>query len=375
MSSIELVAKLKAVDEASDKIAEIGEKTKKAMDDTEKSVKKADFSFKQFTTSISGVMTAGFNLYNLYDRIDDAQRNVEKAQYALNEAEDQARQKQEAYNKAIEKFGANSPEAVQALDDLRDAQEKVRLKSEELKDKQDRVSESMVQMAIQIVPTAITAITNLKGTVAGLTGAFDAAKVSVVGFAGAAGLGALSLGLAGVGAAVGVLYIGWTEDWDGIRTKTENTINEIKKYLDDLGNYLNSFIPNLDGFTNSFTSAFDGIGSCFSDLVNDINSKLDDIIEAFQNAYDEIVGGSIWPNMWKDIKKVTKKGIEANINLIGKGIGGIERGFERGPSVTNIHMTVNTGPISSSMDQERMYKEISRRLRNEIKNQHYMVRS
>ncbi|MCP8316513.1 MAG: hypothetical protein H3Z51_06600, partial [archaeon] len=77
--SIELVATLKAVDEASKVMKDVGENTEKAMKKVEDSSKKADFSMKKFAVSISGVMTAGFALYNAYDRIQDAQLAVTKA--------------------------------------------------------------------------------------------------------------------------------------------------------------------------------------------------------------------------------------------------------------------------------------------------------
>ena len=148
---------------------------------------------------------------------------------------------------------------------------------------------------------------------------------------------------------MGIFYIGWNEDWDGIRTKTENTINEIKKYLDDLGNYLNSFIPNLDGLVNGFTSAFDGIGSYFSDLVSDINSELNDIIESFQNAYNEIIGHSIWPEMWNNIEKIAKKDMSNILGSVDRGLDELERMSSK-PIVMQFGLSMNVSPMRAELE-------------------------
>ncbi|MCP8308044.1 MAG: hypothetical protein H3Z53_12365 [archaeon] len=382
MSSVELIAKLKAVDEASDKIKQIGDKTEEAMKKVEDSTKKADFSFKQFTISVSGVMTAGFNLYNMYNRVTDAQRNVEKAQYSLKQAQDAAKGSQDAYTNAVNRFGTDSPQAVTALDNLKDAQEKVRLKSEELKDKQDRVTESMVYCFVTLGPTIITGIKNMKDAITELN-----ATLGVSGLAGAAStagtaLAAIATVLAG-GAMIYGAYVDSQNEvsmafkqmgvyckggqlalklyheelnqlnQDVIQLQQAETImegaalsmDELSLTLTDLAlsneqvqtasqetitaltgvdEALGALSGSVGSMSGAFGEAFASISGMINEWASTTKAAIDDVVGAFESASQEIAGGSIWPDMWADILSQTKKGMRENIRELDRGLDKVE---------------------------------------------------
>ncbi|MCP8320940.1 MAG: hypothetical protein H3Z52_08375 [archaeon] len=242
MSQIELTATLKAVDEASKTMEKVGNSTKKAMDKVKDSSEKAEFSMKKFTTSISGVMTAGYSLYNVYDRVQDAQLAVSKAQNSLTSAQISAKQAQEAYNNAVEKYGVNSEEAKDALEKLELAQERVATAQESLKDKQDRVNEAMVYGAIQIIPTAITAMVNLKGVVYGLTTAMTGLKV-----ASAAAFGVIGAGIAIVAGSAVLTYeamketAAWKEKLEALGMTQEQVDARAQELTATYGNLLKAY--------------------------------------------------------------------------------------------------------------------------------------
>ena len=346
--SVELTAKIKAIDEASEKIKQVGEKTEKAMKQVKDSAEKAEFSFKKFATSISGVMTAGFALYNAYDRIQDAQLAVTKAQNTLTQAQISAKQAQEAYNKAVEKYGINSEQAKDALEKLQLAQDKVAAAQETLKDKQDKVNEAMIQMAIQAIPTSITAITSLKGVVGELTAAFDGAKVSVLGFE--ASLSTLSVAL---GSAVGLGVVAY----DTFNTLNDST-KEVSQRVDEASAKWGAFGLALNGVADAATTTDSWLiklstslaefSKSFLEIIGNIWVQLGLAKKAFENTYDEVVGHSIWTDMWDEIAKTTKEGLDENIDEIDKAMRDIQRRLSR-PFYMEVVLTVNAKQIASQV--------------------------
>ncbi|NWG09033.1 MAG: hypothetical protein HXX80_01755 [Nitrososphaerales archaeon] len=372
--SVELTATIKAVDEASSKIKQVGDNTKKAMEKVEASAEKADFSMKNFAVSISGVMTAGFSLYNAYDRIDDAQLAVKKSQDALTSAQISAKSAQDSYNTAVEKYGVDSEQARDALEKLELAQSRVATSQEMLEEKQSRVNEAMVQMAIQVVPTMITGLTSLKGMIGSLSGAFGTLRLSA-----SAAWTAMAGPLAVLGISIPIMAGAYQETAD------------LKKELDALG----LTIEDVNRMTYEYAAAgmnlieanirakaeihamFETLqqqATIMDGVAASIEEDANRIVDSFERMNDVIVGHSIWPEMWKDIERVTKKGIEANVSLMDRGLGRTERGFVTSPIIHKTNIVINTGPISSNMDIEKIAKAFDRRLRANIKAQHYLVR-
>ncbi|MCP8314558.1 MAG: hypothetical protein H3Z53_09340 [archaeon] len=385
------------MDEASDKMKQVGENTEKAMKKVEDSSKKADFSMKNFAVSVSGVMTAGYSLYAAYDKVTDAQRSVEKAQYSLKQAQDAAKEAQNKYTDAVNRFGENSPEAIKALDNLRDAQDKVEIKTNDLKDRQDALSTAFLQTIPQAITGTITMMTNLKGTLVTLTQGLTSAKTAAVSLATA--LGSIALGAGAIFGATEEIkaYTGQTASLEEEMKALGLTQEDVQKMTLDLVASTGSFsaasvearkkieemyqtwlyaqqvaadaeellegsIPTTDQLSATMTdlalsneevitasqetvtaltnvnsalsglqTTVGGMPSFWSEKFGELSSvvsgwasstiaQINTVVEAFRSAQEEIVGGSIWPDMWKEIERVTKKGIEANISLIGKGL-------------------------------------------------------
>lgn len=346
--SVELIAKIKAIDEASEKIKQIGEKTEKAMKQVKDNVEKADFSFKNFTKSVSGLMTSCFNLYNAYDRIEDAQLAVQKAQNALTQAQINAKNAQEAYNKAVEKYGIDSEQAKDALEKLQLAQEKVSIAQEMLEDKQSKVNEAMVQLAIQTIPTTITAVTSLKGVVSELTNAFDGAKLSVLGFE-----ASLSTLVGTLGSIAGLGLVAYD---------TFNTLNdsskEVNRRIDEASAKWGAFGLAMKGVADAATDAdswliklsisLSQLSKSFSDIISDIGKKLGLVQDSFKETYDEVVGGSTWIDMWDEISETTKKGLRNNINEIDGAMRDIQRRLSK-PFYMEVMLTVNAASIKAQV--------------------------
>jgi hypothetical protein len=344
--SIELTAKIKAIDEASEKIKKIGDEAEKSMNRVKDSAEKAEFSMKKFATSISGLMTSCFSLYNAYDRIQDAQLAVTKAQNTLAQAQISAKNAQEAYNLAVEKYGADSEQARDALEKLQLAQDRVSAAQESLKDKQDRVNEAIVQMAIQSIPAAITAFTNLKGVVDELSNAFDAAKVSVASFDASLTtiLGAIGI----ISASAAYAAKSFQEDMDNMERISQDASKGMISDWDQFMMRLQMIHPLLDNIVSDMKSAFDWLSNIISNAISGSMKNLDSIKEGFKDTSDEIVGGSIWPDMWEEITETTKEGLSNNIDEIDRAMREIRRRLSR-PFYVEVILTVNAQSIRSQV--------------------------
>lgn len=184
---------MKAVDDASKVISEASSKVSNSLDSINKSgnsvsdsQKKVTASSRNIVTGFSGVATASFSLYNAYDRVSDMQVSVNKANLQVksstNSVEDAQRRvtttaealetAHEAVAQATEQYGFDSDQAAAAtireetaarnyeaaLPDLQLSQERLTVATERAEMVQGNMNEAMVQSALQVVPTVITAI-------------------------------------------------------------------------------------------------------------------------------------------------------------------------------------------------------------------------
>ena len=187
---------LKAYDEASRTVAEASNNIKNEMAKVEEANKRVIASQKETATStrdlitgFSGAATAGFSLYNAYDRVADMQINVDRANLQVktstNSVEDAQRRvsstsetltkAQKATYEATVTFGSGSRQATEALQreeaatvnneaakaDLELAQERLTVAQDRAQQVQDNMNEAMVQSALQVIPTTITMVDSL----------------------------------------------------------------------------------------------------------------------------------------------------------------------------------------------------------------------
>ena len=167
---------------------------------------------KDVVTGFSGVATAGFSLYNAYDRVSDMTLQVDKANLAvtrsaetLNDTMEKQKTQAEAVdvaqqglNEAIQTYGSSSGEAqvaqelldkaVAAYDETTEnaaiQQEAYNIKVDAAKQTQDNFNEAIIQSALQIVPTTITMVDS-----------FAKIQAASAAAAGAQGIGAVNTAL------------------------------------------------------------------------------------------------------------------------------------------------------------------------------------
>ena len=141
---------------------------------------------KDVAIGFSGIVTAGYSLYDAYDRVSDMTLQVDKANLKVtvsaNSLEDAERRQtdagtalkkaQEELAVAIETYGADSDEAAKATevvnqklvdyqaksDDAKISTERYDMAVQTAKQTQDNFNEAIVKSALQVVPTLVTAI-------------------------------------------------------------------------------------------------------------------------------------------------------------------------------------------------------------------------
>ncbi|MEM3628321.1 MAG: hypothetical protein QXK98_06265 [Candidatus Bathyarchaeia archaeon] len=138
--SQELEVRIRAVDEASEAFERVGA------------------SARSLVLGLSGVATSAFSLYQSFDRLEKAQYAVEKANLAVKSSLKAVEDAQARYNKAVEKYGGESEEAKKAAKDLALAQERYQLVLERAEMAQENFNQTVMHVALSIVPTAITMI-------------------------------------------------------------------------------------------------------------------------------------------------------------------------------------------------------------------------
>ena len=201
MSQINIL--LRATDEASAIIGDAGNKITKSMNNMDKAGKQVTASQKEFTRSnkdlvvgLSSVATAGFSLYNAFDRIQSSQVALDRANLAVKTSLASVEDAEKRFTDAVAKYGETSPQAAEAARDLALAQERAAVAADRADLAQGNVNQSMANAALQIIPTAITAFSGLSNVWKNLPDIKDmlsnvATKIGSVGSA--AGTAAISV--------------------------------------------------------------------------------------------------------------------------------------------------------------------------------------
>jgi hypothetical protein len=177
------------VEKASSEIKKNYDAVGKASDDVKQKHESLSKGTKDIVTGFSGVATSAFSLYMTYDRVEtsavaldranlmvkQSANSVEDAQNKQTKAGADLEKAQEALSQAIEQYGSDSDEAAKAQEIVNqkllayqgasaDAQlstEKYNVAVERADLAQGNFTQSIIQSALQIVPTAITLIDNI----------------------------------------------------------------------------------------------------------------------------------------------------------------------------------------------------------------------
>jgi len=223
------------VQQAISEMRKTGEAAKTTAQDIESSGRQMRSSFMETVGTAQNVANSMIAMYHTVDNVQKANLALDRANLRVSNSLDTVAKAQNNYNGAIEKFGAGSPEAIDALKQLDDAQEKLRIDQETAAQRQQDLNERIVFGAVTAIPQAIAMVKNLKDLYGLLTAASAAHTVALgtettaqigLNTARLAGLAAGAGVALGVGAAAGLIIAGyaqagewakenWTaEDWE-----------------------------------------------------------------------------------------------------------------------------------------------------------------
>jgi len=160
-TEIKIQAELEGLEKVTAGFEKMGESAEHMGSRVEATTKRMEINYRGLITSFSGAATAGFALYNMYDRISEIQVVVDRANVTLKASMNAAEDAQRRYNIQVQKYGIHSAEARAAAADLRIAQERVEVAASRAQMVQENLNEAMVRMAIGIIPMAITMIDSM----------------------------------------------------------------------------------------------------------------------------------------------------------------------------------------------------------------------
>ncbi len=160
-AEIKIQAQLEGLEKVTAGFEKMGESAERMGSKVEATTKGMEINYRGLITSFSGAATAGFALYNMYDRITEIQVSVDRANLTLKASMNAAEDAQRRYNIQVQKYGVHSAEARAAAADLRIAQERAEVAASRAQMAQENLNEAMVRMAIGIIPTAITMVDSI----------------------------------------------------------------------------------------------------------------------------------------------------------------------------------------------------------------------
>jgi len=319
---------MEVVDQSSGALRNIGTEAETMGAKIESSAQKSSTSLKDVGTAMSGVATSAFALYNIYDRIDDAQLRVDTASNRLADAHRRVEFAQTDLAAAVEKYGYGSIQAAEASERLKAAQEDVALAQERAQEAQERFNESLFLSGTMAIPAVITMITSLKTAAAtlgpmlsGVAGGFSAAAAA------SAGLVAAGAAIIGTMVGLGASIVAWKEQTGDWHSATEKVIERLQTFppiIKELteflakaaGGWLIAFDKikegamklgsSISGFASQVSAAFSSAGSAISGAVSYISSSLSGVI-------------SVVSSVWSGIVNVVSSTVSSVVNVISSG--------------------------------------------------------
>ena len=222
---------MEVVDQSSGALVSIGDKAETMAGKIESSSERSSVSMQKVGSSISGVATSAFAMYNLYDRVDDASLRVDTAENRLADTVNRVKFAQDDLNAAIEKYGPGSQQAIDAATRLKAAQDDLVLAQERAQEAHERYNESLTMSIMISIPTVITMITSLQTAWATLGPAISGA-VGGLTAAGAACAGLVAAGAAIIGTMVGLgaSIVAWKEQTGDWHSATEKVIERLQTF-------------------------------------------------------------------------------------------------------------------------------------------------
>lgn len=126
-------------------------------------------SMRDLAVGMSGVLTSGIALYGMYYQIESAQIAVAAATKEVHESNVTVAEYQKRLNRLIAEGKTGSEEYSLVVERIRVNEELLAVKKDRLRMAQQDVTRSYIYAAATVVPSLITAVSNLKGVYTALT--------------------------------------------------------------------------------------------------------------------------------------------------------------------------------------------------------------
>jgi len=258
-----------------------------------------------FTSAMGGALS----LYGAYQSLEMATLGVQRADTLAEAAHTRVMKAQDAYNKAVEKFGPNSRQAIEAGRALATAKEKEGEAVDKARLKHEELNTAYANFIQQLGPSLMSIGGSVVTMFSGLTGKAGGAAAAAEGFGkamGGASIGGRSmLGVLGpIGLAIGaglLLYEALKNNWFGITdafTAAGKAIGDALPFLrpvliliQDIGGALGIGGANAGKWKDDLGRAFNAVKDQLTGIWGafvDAGTKMKD---AFQNAMDKIRAG------------------------------------------------------------------------------------
>jgi hypothetical protein len=147
------------LDQLAGKVQNVGTKGEEAA----KKTSSFTSTLKSSALGITATASAATSLYFQYDNLEKGQARVHKEELGLSKAREAATAAQNNLNKLVAQGVTGGAEYEAALLNLQQAQSKEEIKLKDLSIAQGDFSQSQLQFALGVVPTAFSAVTSLTG--------------------------------------------------------------------------------------------------------------------------------------------------------------------------------------------------------------------
>jgi len=269
---------LVAYDEASDIIANVGATMQGTLNNVESSTEelvatqeKANSSFSDSAIAMNSTALAGASLFMSFERIQNSQVTLDRANLMVERSTLAVQKAQEAYNMAVEKYGPDSQQAKDAADKLSIAQEALTVAQERVGIAQRNNTNAMLYASLTVIPSLITMITAVgsatqiwTGIQAALNAVMDANPIFLV-------IGVIAA------LAVGIVYL-------------YNTCKPVRDAINDIGNALkwlaDLIIGSVIGTVKLLYDAFSTIGNAIGGFIHWVSGATDANAQLAKSAED-----------------------------------------------------------------------------------------
>jgi hypothetical protein len=300
-------------------------------------IKDTTRSTKELVTGFSGVATSAFSLYSAFDQIQNAQISLDNANLQVKSSLAAVENAQKRVNESIEKYGVSSEEASSAARDLQLAQERSVIAFDQANQAQSNVNKTMVQAALQIIPTAVTMVDSLSRAwknFPDMSGMLSNLSSNIGGVGSAAATAAL-----GVGALVAGFLL------------ADSVLNLIPEEIRSIAGALTASIAAIVAATVAWM-AFHGtmtVGVAVPIILGAVGAGVAGVKAAVGMAKGGIIteptlvlAGEAGPEIYAPLDR-----FEDMVNGGG------------GPQYVTVYPTINIGTISSDLDLTRVREEVS----------------